>query len=45
MKKLLFKLFGETNIFFWLLGALIALKLSIIIGIIYVTYHFITKFW
>ena len=45
MKKTLFKIFGDTKIFGWLFGIGIIIWLTLVGCIIYVAYHFISKYW
>ncbi len=43
--KIKWKLFGETNIIYWWIYAPIILYLTGLGIIIYVLYHFISKYW
>lgn len=40
-----FKLFGETKIYFWVIGITLGGSLAWTIFCIYVAYHFIIKYW
>ena len=44
-EKLKWNLFGETKIIGWIIGGYFTLLISIGILIIYVLYHFISKYW
>jgi len=45
MKNWLFKTFGETNAILWLMGLVFTIQLSIVGLVIWVAYHFISKYW
>lgn len=45
MRKWLFKVFGDGQIFGWIFGAIIAIQLCFYGFLIWIAYHFITKFW
>ena len=45
MRKLLFKMFGETKIFGWFAGLAIMLYATVLIWLLYVIVHFANKYW
>lgn len=45
INKWLFKTFGETNAILWLYGAAVVLYFAFWGTVIYIAYHFISKYW
>jgi len=45
MRKLLFKLFGETKLFGWMFFIAILFSAIITIGVLWIAIHFILKLW
>jgi len=45
MRNLLFKLFGETKMFYWIFGLVVVINVIFWGAVLFIAGHFIIKLW